>query len=146
MPRGVKVIKIWILIHILQVFSPAKAIFAGIGVLLSVCILLNTLRSVHHDTDGSQAAKDVRADQDALFEVFERIEAFFQRLEIYPKAAFNQEMVDIITKTMVEVLNVLGIATKEIREGRMSKLLLYNCVAVDRTILRKISKEIDRKD
>ena len=53
----------------------------------------------------------------ALFEVFERIEAFFQRLEIYPKAAFNQEMVDIITRIMVEVLNVLGIATKEIRQG-----------------------------
>jgi hypothetical protein len=28
----------------------------------------------------------------------------------------------------------------------MSKLLLYNCVAVDRTVLRKISKETDRKD
>jgi hypothetical protein len=74
--------------------------------------------------------------------VFERIEGFFRRLEIYTKEAFNQEMVDIITKTMVEVLNVLGIATKEIRQGRMSKLslLLYNCVAVDRTVIRKISK------
>ena len=78
--------------------------------------------------------------------MFERIEAFFQRLEIYPKAAFNQEMVDIITKTMVEVLNVLGIATKEIRQGRMSKFLLYKFVTVDRTILRKIFKETDRKD
>ena len=98
--------------------------------------------SVDRNTDHSQAAKDVRAGQDALFEVFERIEGFFERLEIYPKAAFNQEMVDIITKTMVEVLNVLGIATKEIRQGRTSKLLLYHCVAVDRlgTILRKISK------
>ena len=33
------------LILILQVFSPAKTIFAGIGVLLSVCILLNTFVS-----------------------------------------------------------------------------------------------------
>ena len=39
--RDIKVSEIYILI-ILQVFSPAKAIFAGIGVLLSVCILLNT--------------------------------------------------------------------------------------------------------
>ena len=31
------------LLSILQVFSPAKAIFVGIGVLLSVCILLDTL-------------------------------------------------------------------------------------------------------
>jgi len=78
--------------------------------------------------------------------VFERIEAFFQRLEVYPKAAFNEEMVDIITKIMVEVLNVLGIATKEIRQGWMSKSLLYNRVTIDRTILRKISEETDRKD
>ena len=102
--------------------------------------------SVDHNTDHSQAAKDVRAGQDALFEVFERIERFFERLEIYPKAAFNQEMVDIITKTMVEVLNVLGIATKEIRQGRTSTSFLYNCLAVYRTFLRKISKETDRKD
>jgi hypothetical protein len=55
-------------------------------------------------------------------------------------------MVDIITKIMVEALNVLGIATKEIRQGRASKLMVYKCFAVDRTVLRKISKEIDRKD
>ena len=78
-------------------------------------------------------------------EVFECIESFFQRLEIYTKAAFNEEMVDIVTKIMVEALNVLGIATKEIRQGWMSELLLYNCVAVDRTILRKIFKETDWK-
>jgi hypothetical protein len=47
MPRDVKVSEIRILIVVLQVFSPAKAIFAGIGVLLSVCILLNTfVRSI----------------------------------------------------------------------------------------------------
>ena len=85
---------------------------------------------MHRNTDGSQAAKDVRAGQDALFEIFEHIEAFFQRLDIYTKSAFNEEMVEIITKIMVEALNVLGIATKEIRQGRMSKLSLYNCVAV----------------
>jgi hypothetical protein len=55
-------------------------------------------------------------------------------------------MVDIITKIMVEVLNVLGISTKEIRQGWMSKLLPYNCVAVDRTVLRKMSEEADRED
>ena len=98
------------------------------------------------NTSVFQAAKDVHAGQDALYEVFERIEAFFQRIETYSEAAFNQEMVDTITKIMVEILNVLGIATKEIRQGRTSKLLLYNRVTVDRTVLRKVSKETDRKD
>ena len=106
---------------------------------------------VHRNTDDSQAAKEVRTGQDVFFEVFERIEAFFQRLEIYTGAAFNQEMVDIITKIMVEVLNFLGIATKEIRQGWTSKLLLYNCAAVDRALfqekyLRKLIRRTDVED
>ena len=42
MPRDIKVSEICVLMLIVQVFSPAKAILARIGVLLSVCILLNT--------------------------------------------------------------------------------------------------------
>jgi hypothetical protein len=36
----------------------------------------------------------------------------------------NQGMVDTITAIMAEVLNILAIATKEIKQGRMSKFLL----------------------
>jgi hypothetical protein len=56
--------------------------------------------------------------------MFERIEAFFQRLDIYTKVAPNQGMIDTITAIMVEVLNILAISTKEIKQGRMSKSLL----------------------
>ena len=56
--------------------------------------------------------------------MFERLGAFFQRLEIYTEATLTQEMVGAITAIMVEILNILGIATKEIKEGRMSKPLL----------------------
>ena len=63
----------------------------------------------------------VRAGQDALFETFERIEEFFRRLEIYTEVPPNQEMVDTITAIMIEVLNFIGIATKEIKQGRTSK-------------------------
>ena len=51
-------------------------------------------------------------------------------------------MVDTVTKIMVEVLNVIGIATKEIKQGRTNKYFLYIGVPVDRTIFREISKEI----
>ncbi|KAF8493423.1 hypothetical protein F5888DRAFT_1908675 [Russula emetica] len=87
-----------------SVFSPAKTILIGFGVLLST-------------------AKDVHADQDTLFEMFERIESFFRRLDIYTKVAPNQGMADTITAIMVEVLNILAIATKEIKQGRMKKYL-----------------------
>jgi hypothetical protein len=57
-----KVSEICILIVVLQVFSPAKAIFAGIGVLLSVCILLNIfVRSIVIRTAPRQPRMFVRA-------------------------------------------------------------------------------------
>jgi len=56
--------------------------------------------------------------------MFERIEAFFQRLDTYTEASPNQGMLDTIAAIMVEVLNILAIATKDIKQGRMSKSLL----------------------
>jgi hypothetical protein len=78
----------------------------------------------------SQAAKDVRASQDTLVDVFERIGMFFRRLEVYTEVQPTTEMMDIIIQIMVEVLSILGIATKEIKQGRISKHLLYKYVTV----------------
>jgi hypothetical protein len=68
-----------------------------------------------------QAAKDVRAGRETLVDIFERIETFLRRLEIYTGVPPNQEMVDTITTIMVEVLSILAIATKEMKQGRTSK-------------------------
>ena len=57
--------------------------------------------------------------------MFERIEAFFRRLDIYTQVAPNQGMVDTITAIMVEVFNFIGIAAKEIKQGRTSKRFLH---------------------
>ncbi len=105
-----------------------------------MCIFLY-VHAAHRNAITSQAAKNARASEDALFEVFERLEAFFRRLEIYTEAALDPRMVDMVAKIMAEVLNILGIATNEIKQGRISKRLLYGCVAADRTIFREISKE-----
>ncbi|KAN0127638.1 hypothetical protein V8E53_014557 [Lactarius tabidus] len=86
------------------VFSPASVIFSGIGVLLL-------------------AAKDVEANQDALIDLFERIENFFKRLESYISVPPTNTMTDIIVKIMIEVLNIFAIATKEMKQGRATKLL-----------------------
>ena len=72
----------------------------------------------------SQAAKDARASQDTLIDVFERIEMFFRRLETYTQVPPTTEMTDMIIQIMVEVLSILGIATKEARRGRLSKYFL----------------------
>jgi hypothetical protein len=63
---------------------------------------------------------DVRASQDNLIDVLERMENFFQRLEIYTRVQPPRVMTDIIVKIMVEVLSILGIATKEMKQGRIS--------------------------
>ena len=78
-----------------------------------------------NNTNDSQTAKAVRADQAALSEMFERIEAFFGRLEIYTEVTPNEGMVETIAAIIVEMLNFIGIATKEIRQGRTSKRFVY---------------------
>ena len=75
----------------------------------------------HSNTFGSQAAKDLRASQETLLDAFERIEMFFQRLEMYTEVPLTAEMTDVIIKIMVEVLSVLGTATKEIKQSRTSE-------------------------
>ena len=64
---------------------------------------------------------DVHASQGVLIDVFERMATFFQRLEIYTRVSPPPEMIDIIVRIMVEVLSILGIATKDMKQGRMSK-------------------------
>ena len=79
----------------------------------------------------SQAAKDAQASKDTLIDIFERIEMFFRRLEIYTELPLTMEMMDTMIQIMTEILSVLGIATKEIKQGRTSKYLLYNYENVD---------------
>ena len=73
---------------------------------------------------------DVRTSQDALIEIFERMENFFQCLEIYTEVSPTPEMIEILVKIMVEVLSILGIATKEVRQGRTSESCLNVCVTI----------------
>ncbi|KAH9169883.1 hypothetical protein EDB89DRAFT_2192984, partial [Lactarius sanguifluus] len=80
-------------------FSPANVIFAGVGALLL-------------------AAKDVYASQDLLIDIFERIQNFFRRLEIYTKVTPTPAMTDMMANIMVEVLDILVIATKEMKQSR----------------------------
>jgi len=56
---------------------------------------------------------------------------FFRRLGVYTEAQPTSEMMEIIIQMMVEVISVLGVATKEIKESRLSKYLLYKYMTVD---------------
>ncbi len=68
-------------------------------------------------------AKNASASQDKLVDIFNRIEHFFRRLEIYTSISPTRAMSDIIVEIMVEVLTILAMATKEAKRGRISELM-----------------------
>jgi len=69
-----------------------------------------------------QAVQGVSSGQDALFDLFDKIENFFQRLETYIELPQTAGMMDIIVKVMVNVLLILALATKELRQSKISEL------------------------
>ena len=48
----------------------------------------------------------------------------FRRLESYTELPPTKEMTDIIIKVMVEVLLILALVTKEVKQGKLSELIL----------------------
>jgi hypothetical protein len=63
-------------------------------------------------------------------DVFQRVESFFKRLEVYTEVPSTTEMMDTIIQIMVEILSILGIAMKEIKQGRISEQFQYEYLVV----------------
>ena len=63
----------------------------------------------------------MRESYDALVEIFECIENFLGRLQIYTKIRPTPAMTKMVVKIMAELLGVLALATKQIKQGRFSK-------------------------
>ncbi|KAF8266134.1 hypothetical protein EI94DRAFT_231040 [Lactarius quietus] len=83
-------------------FEPAKAIFTGIDVLIV-------------------AAIGVSSSYDALVDLFECLGNFLKRVRIYCDLPLTPSMTEISVKIMVELLSVLALATKEVKQGRFKK-------------------------
>ena len=66
----------------------------------------------------------MKASHDALVELFERIESFFERLAVYTQISLTTEMVGVLVKIMAEILSILSIATKEVKRKRASESFL----------------------
>ena len=85
-----------------------------------------------------QTAKDASSTWGKLIEIFNRIERFFHRLEIYIGVTPTTAMREIITEIVVEVLSILAIATKEVKRGRFSELLSQDLPFTTDTLFRKV--------
>jgi hypothetical protein len=68
-----------------------------------------------------QAASRVSSSYDTLLDLFECLGNFLKRLDIYTNIPPSPIMTDLVIKIMLELLRVLALATKQIRQGRFSK-------------------------
>jgi hypothetical protein len=75
-------------------------------------------------TDISQAARDVSASHDVLLDLFQRMDDFFKRFKVYSQRFLNTDLVEVLVKVVVKVLNILSTATKEVERSRASASLL----------------------
>ena len=72
-------------------------------------------------------------------DLFSRIAYFFRRLEIYTEIPPTTVMTGIAVDIVVEILTILGIATKEVKRGRTSELTPRRFTIVD---LNSIQRDI----
>ena len=56
-----------------------------------------------------------------LIDIFVRIEGFFKRLETYTEVRPTEAMTEVTVKILIEVLFILAIVTKQIKQGRSSE-------------------------
>ena len=119
-------------------------IFTGIAFLLSVSIYLTSPRFLYDKVH--QAAQRVRADKAALFDLFDQIESFFRRLEVYVSLPVIEGMTNVIVKVMVEVLLIIALATRDIQQGKLSELISDDRKSLfDLFPFRGVFKEATRK-
>ena len=110
----------------MQIFPPANVVFAGVGLLLAVCITFPSCLRIQFDTQNLKAAKGVSDSYDALIELFECFERFLGRLKVL--TAIPHAMGEILIKIMVELLKVLALATQQINQGRLSEFVIVDVV------------------
>jgi hypothetical protein len=89
-------------------------------------------------------AKDVNKSYDSLVDIFECIRNFLKRLNIYTEIPSDlaSAMTEIVTKIMAELITVLALATKQMKQGRLSTFALTNNSLSHRLLYgREIRKE-----
>lgn len=62
--------------------------------------------------------------EDTVVDLLESIEHFLKRLDIYTKIPPTPAMDEIVMRIMVEVLSILAVTTRELKEGRPSEWAL----------------------
>jgi hypothetical protein len=76
----------------------------------------------------NQAAKGVISGYEALVDFLESIEQFISRLSVYTLIRLTNPMVEMVIKILVELLSILALATKELKQRKPSERIVVNVV------------------
>jgi hypothetical protein len=112
-----------------------------------MCILQST--SEHFcDIQTYQGVKGTLDSYDALVNVFESIDHFLNRLDIYTKIPLTVGMTEMIVKILVELLSTLALATEQIKERKPSKSVLREVLyyLTQRNAVKILKKLLGDKD
>ncbi len=90
--------------------------------------------------------KDVIASYEALVKLLERIQFFLQRLYHYTSVPLTPEMAELLAKIMAQILSILALSTKAMKERRISWSIQSIYSFVTNCKARKIYEEANRKD
>ena len=72
-----------------------------------------------------QAVKDVIASYEMLINLFERTQYFLQRLSRYMTTSLTPEMTELLAKILAQVLSILAVSTKDMKDRRISVLVYF---------------------
>ena len=87
-----------------------------------------------------KAATGVSASYDALLELFECFEHYLGRLKVLTE--FPSAVREILLKIMVELLEVLALATQQIKQGRLSEFLLAGISHLSENDAEKFARKL----
>ena len=76
------------------------------------------------DVRGIQSAKGMISNCDALIDLLESIEHFLNRLNIYTRIPATSAMNEIVDKILVELVSMLALVTKKLKQRRSSESVL----------------------
>jgi len=87
-------------------------------------------------------APSLKRNNNALLDLFKSLASFLKRLEIYTTIPPTPIMTEIIVKIIVELLSVLSLATKQIRQGRFSKYIVMYKLSLAQFSIEKFAKKL----
>ena len=82
------------------------------------------------------------ANNDTLVDIFARIESFFERLKTYTEVPPTDAMKELIVRIMVQVLEVLAVATKWIKQSPSSELVISDIWQLTKSDSEKFVKKL----